>query len=203
MSTTRMCASAALALALSLACGEADPPAQPAPQAEQPPTTGPEPVPPGAEVPPFPDPKRGPDVCKLLTDADPATLLAGTPGDPWRIYGMCRVEIPGSGLEGTPERSAALEVRADREKAVPTNADEFWEREGAGAEFAGAKRDQLVELKGIGDYALWHPINGGMRLFAYWNKDWMAVVTVMGVPEVHALPWSQKLAKTAIEQPWR
>jgi hypothetical protein len=116
---------------------------------------------------------------------------------------MCRVEIPGSGLEGTPERSAALEVRADREKPVPANVEEFWEREGAGVEYAGGKRDQLRELAGVGDYALWHPIHGGMRLFAYWNEEWMAVITVMGVPEVHAVPWSQRLAQGTIQQPWR
>jgi hypothetical protein len=198
-----MCASAALVLALSLACSESEPAAPPAQSEEQPPATAPEPIPPGAEAPPVPDPKLGPDVCKLLADADPATLLAGAPGAPWRIYGMCRVEIPGSGLEGTPERSAALEVRADREKPVPTNVEEFWEREGAGVEYAGGKRDQLHELAGVGDYALWHPIQGGMRLFAYWNKEWMAVITVMGVPEVHAIPWSQRLAQGTIQQPWR
>jgi hypothetical protein len=31
----------------------------------------------------------------------------------------------------------------------------------------------------------------------------MAVITVMGVPEAHAIPWSQRLAQETIQQPWR
>lgn len=187
-------AALALALAAWIGCGERE-------EQRSAPAAPPAPAIPEA---PRKFSAAGPDACTLLADADPKMLLGGELGAPWRIYGLCRVEVPGSGADGTPERSVGLEVRVAEEGVkLPTNLDEFWLQEDAGVGFAGGKREQLVQLPGIGDFALWHPITGGLRVFGYWGGRWILVLTVMGTPQEKALPWAQELARVTSLQPWR
>jgi hypothetical protein len=65
---------------------------------------------------------------------------------------------------------------------------------------AGGVREEIAELPGLGDYALWHPIARGLRLFAYARPDLVVVVTVVGVPQERALPWSLSLARDALSR---
>jgi hypothetical protein len=153
------------------------------------------------EAPPAVQPQASagvPDSCALLGAADPKSLLRSEVGEPFRIYGLCRVERAGA-APFDPEHSAALEVRSDA-ASVPASFDAFWELEGGGVGLAGGLREQVAEIPGLGDYALWHPITRGLRLFAYARPDLVVVVTVVGVPTERALPWAQTLARDAVSR---
>src|SRR5262245_40843086 len=102
----------------------------------------------------------GADQCDLLRAADPAALLGvEIDPEPLRVYGVCRLH----GKQGQPAEwpTTDLEMRKDPENGVPKDLDEFWDREGAGVERRGARREQVEELSGIGDYALWYSFRDG------------------------------------------
>jgi hypothetical protein len=138
-----------------------------------------------------------PDSCELLSAAAPQTLLGKELAPARRIYGLCWFLAKDS---GDPEKSVGLEIRRESEAGVPTNQDEFWEREAGGVGLAGGAREQIEELDGPGDYSLWHPVDGGLRLFAYWDGEYVLVLTVKGAPLERALPWARELARAAVRQ---
>jgi hypothetical protein len=138
-----------------------------------------------------------PDSCELLAAAAPQRLLGAEVFPAQRVYGLCLFEARDS-VTGGAEKSIALEIRKDP-AGTPRDLDAFWDREGAGVGFAGGKREQIETLQSLGDRALWHPIDGGLRLFAYWKSDRILVLTVRGVPTELALPWARQLAQTAIQ----
>src|SRR5262245_60636639 len=83
----------------------------------------------------------GADQCDLLRAADPAKLLGvEIAEEPLRVYGVCRLH----GKDGQPAEwpTTDLEMRKDPENGVPKDLDEFWDREGAGVERRGARREQ-------------------------------------------------------------
>jgi hypothetical protein len=174
---------------MCITCGAADAPGADDPGA----------APAAARVPAFEAPPRvhddgSPDSCELLAAADPSRLLGADLAPALRIYGLCRVQ---AAPVRDPERSVGLEIRRDR-AAVSADFDGFWEREGGGVEMLGSSRDRIEELDGLGDYALWFPIEGGLQLFAYWGGEYVLVATVRGVPSVRALPWARELAQASI-----
>jgi len=141
----------------------------------------------------------GADQCDLLRAADPAALLGvEIDPEPLRVYGVCRLH----GKQGPPAEwpTTDLEMRVDPEHGVPKDFDEFWEREGAGVELRGAKREQIVELSEIGDYALWYPFPSGqgLQLHAFWGGKNILLITVVGAPVDRAFPWAKQLAKNAV-----
>jgi hypothetical protein len=187
---------AILALTCFVACGESAEDAAPPPQAAAP-----------VEAQAAPEPPvdwtlyrfAGADQCDLLRAADPATLLGvEIDPEPLRVYGVCRLH----GKDGVPAKwpTTDLEMRKDPEHGIPKNLDEFWEREGAGGERRGAKREQIEELHGIGDYALWYPFSSGqgLQLHAFWGAQNIMLITVVGAPVERAFPWAKELAKNAI-----
>jgi hypothetical protein len=139
------------------------------------------------------------DPCELLLGADPGALLGTEIGPPFRVYGLCRYEAK-VWRKGEPERAIGLEMRREPQRAVPTRLDEFWLREGNGVDLMGAKRDDVVELPGLGDYALWYPTRQGLQLYAYWGEHNVLVLTIAGAPVEPSLPWAQALARKAIEK---
>jgi hypothetical protein len=141
----------------------------------------------------------GADQCDLLRAADPAALLGvEIAEEPVRVYGVCRLH----GKHGQPAEwpTTDLEMRKDPENGVPKDLDEFWDREGAGVERRGARREQIEELRGIGDYALWYAFPEGLQLHAFWGGKNILLITVVGAPAERALPWAEQLAKHAIEE---
>jgi len=139
----------------------------------------------------------GADQCDLLRGADPAALLGVEIADePIRVYGVCRLH----GKQGPPAEwpTTDLEMRKDPENGVPKDLDEFWDREGAGVERRGARREQIEELRGIGDYALWYAFPKGMQLHAFWGGQNILLITVVGAPAERARPWAEQLARDAI-----
>jgi hypothetical protein len=141
----------------------------------------------------------GADQCDLLRAADPAALLGvEIAEEPLRVYGVCRLH----GKHGEPAEwpTTDLEMRKDPESGVPKNLDEFWDREGAGVERRGARREQIEELSGIGDYALWYAFPEGMQLHAFWGGKNILLITVVGAPPERALPWAVQLARNAIDK---
>ena len=139
------------------------------------------------------------DPCELLRAADPGALLGTEVGPEFRVYGLCRYEAK-VWLKGEPERAVGLEMRREPKRAVPTSLDEFWVREGNGVDMLGGTREQVVELRGLGDYALWYPSRDGMQLYAYWDQHNVLVLTIAGAPVDSSLPWAQELAKQAIQK---
>ncbi len=141
-----------------------------------------------------------PDSCELLFAAAPQTLLGVELAPAQRFYGLCLVQDKDFPASGAPEKSVGLEVRSDA-AFVARNLDEFWEREGDGVGMAGGKREQVEAIPQLGDYAVWHPVDGGVRLFAYWGRQFVLVLTIRGVPPERALPWARELARAAAKQP--
>jgi hypothetical protein len=139
------------------------------------------------------------DQCELLLAADPAALLGVEIGPEFRTYGLCRYEAK-VWLKQDPERAVGLEMRREPNQPVPVNFEEFWVREGGGVDLMGGKRENVVELKGLGDYALWFPTARGLQLYAYWDTHNVLVLTIAGATVEKSLPWAQDLAKKAIEK---
>jgi hypothetical protein len=137
------------------------------------------------------------DPCALLREADPQKLLDTEVGAPWRVYGLCRFEAR-VWPRDEPERAIGLEMRPDTERGVAHDLDEFWEREGAGVDLLGGRREQIEEIPGLGDYALWVPTDRGLQLYAYWEDRYILVLTIAGAPREQALPWARALAANAI-----
>jgi hypothetical protein len=189
-----------LSLALVAGCSRSDDTGA-APEAEIVPPLVSSPVLPGAG----PDPlgfeyKIGAaDPCELLRAADPGALIGTEIGPEFRVYGLCRYESK-VWLKDQPERAIGLEMRREPSRPVPTSLDEFWLREGGGVDLMGGRREQVVELAGLGDYALWYPTYDGIQLYAYWDQHNILVLTVAGVPVERSLPWAQELARKAIEK---
>lgn len=149
----------------------------------------------GLRIPPRVYDDGSPDACDLLGAAGPQRLLGAEVGPAMRIYGMCRVAVD---APAEAERSVALEIRRDRENGVPHDLDGFWEREGGGVGMLGGSRDRIQELDAPGDYTLWFPIDGGLQLFAYWQNEYILVLTIRGVPEEPALAWGRELAHQSV-----
>jgi hypothetical protein len=148
----------------------------------------------GLQIPPRVHDDGSPDACDLLGEASPRELLGAEVGPALRIYGMCRVAAQGP---AEPERSAALEIRRDR-AGVPHDLDAFWEREGGGVGMLGSRREEIRELDAPGDYALWFPIDGGLQLHAFWQDEYILVLTIRGVPAERALLWARELAQRSV-----
>ena len=149
----------------------------------------------GLQIPPRMHDDGSPDACDLLAESSPQRLLGAEVGPALRIYGMCRF----AALEpAEPERSVALEIRRDRASGVPHDLDAFWAREGGGVGMLGSSREKIQELDAPGDYALWFPIDGGLQLFAYWQDEYILVLTIRGVPEERALAWGRELAHRSV-----
>ena len=55
-------------------------------------------------------------------------------------------------------------------------------------------REKVRELNGPGSRTVWVPIEGGLQLFSYWDRDNLLVISVKGAAVERALPWAQSLA---------
>src|SRR5258706_3876239 len=104
-----------------------------------------------------------PDSCELLFAAAPQTLLGVELAPAQRFYGLCLVQDKDFPASGAPEQSVGLEVRSDA-AFVARNLDEFWEREGDGVGMAGGEREQVEAIPPLRDYAVWHPLDRGVRV---------------------------------------
>jgi hypothetical protein len=190
-----MLAGVGVMLAVLTGCGRSD-------DAE---TVPPLPRPGEIQTPSTPDPlgfeyKLGSaDQCELLLAADPAGLLETEIGPEFRTYGLCRYEAK-VWRKGEPERAVGLEMRREPQRPVPTNMDDFWAREGGGVGLMGGKREEVVMLSGIGDYALWYPTARGLQMYAFWDTHNILLITIAGATVEKSLPWAQELAKKAIAQ---
>ena len=135
-----------------------------------------------------------PDPCELIGRADPRSLLGADLDTARRIYGLCLVD---AAAPGQPERSVGLEIRRDA-AGTPRDLDDFWLREGGGVGTLGSSREQIEPLAEPGEFSLWFPIEGGLQLFSYWNRDYVLVLTIRGVPTDRALPWARDLARSSV-----
>ena len=186
----RVCASAGIALGAWLGCGAAEaPPSDYALRPERFEQRH------GLKVPPRVHDDGSPDTCDLLGEASPQRLLGAELGPAMRIYGLCHVAVS---EPADPARSVGLEIRRDHERGVPHDLDAFWEREGGGVGMLGGSRDGIQEIDALGDYALWFPIDGGLQLFAYWQDEYILVLTIRGVPTERALAWGRELAQQGV-----
>ena len=134
-----------------------------------------------------------PDPCALLRAAKPAALLAAELDADRHIYGLCRIDSLAAPA-GPDEKSVGLEIRRDPAAAAVASLEQFWDREGAGVGDQGGVREKVRELNGPGSFTVWVPIEGGLQLFSYWDRDNLLVISVKGAAVERALPWAQSLA---------
>jgi len=138
-------------------------------------------------------PGGGPDPCVLLRAAGPEALLRTELGPDRHIYGLCRIDSVAAPA-GPDEKSVGLEIRRDAGAAAVASAQQFWEHEGNGVGYQGGVRENLRELNGPGRFTVWVPIDGGLQLFSYWDRENLLVISIKGAPVERALPWAQTLA---------
>jgi len=134
-----------------------------------------------------------PDPCALLRAARPEALLATALDADRRIYGLCRIDSLAAPA-GPDEKSVGLEHRREGEAAAVASLDQFWEHEGAGVGYQGGARENVRELNGPGRFTVWVPIEGGLQLFSYWDRENLLVISIKGAALERALPWAQSLA---------
>src|SRR5262249_18838551 len=115
-------------------------------------------------------PSGDPDPCALLRAAKPEELLRAELGPDRHIYGLCRVPAAAAPA-GPDEKSVCLEIRRDAEAAAVASTQEFWDHEGNGVGYQGGVRENLRELNGPGRFSVWVPIDGGLQLFSYWDRE--------------------------------
>ena len=134
-----------------------------------------------------------PDPCVLLRAAKPAALLATELDADRHIYGLCRIDSLAAPA-GPDEKSVGLEIRRDGVASAVASLDQFWDHEGAGVGYQGGAREKVRELNGPGSFTVWVPIDGGLQLFSYWDRENLLVISVKGAAPERALPWAQSLA---------
>jgi hypothetical protein len=143
-----------------------------------------------------------PDSCALLTEAVPGPKeLIAEPLAP--IERMTSVCIARALDDPTLNHSVAVEVRHPESFEVtasgpPKDLEMFWLAEGGGVDLLGGRRDEVKQIAGLGDYAVWYPIDFGLGLHAYQGLV-IARITIRGIDEEHSLAWSKAVAQRALE----
>lgn len=56
----------------------------------------------------------------------------------------------------------------------------------------------MQALPELADYAVWAPIENGMRLYAYWEGACILVLTVLGLPAEQSLPWANDIVRSSV-----
>jgi hypothetical protein len=141
------------------------------------------------------------DSCVLLTQADPKGMLKEELAPIDRMSNVCLAFAASS---QTLERSLTVELRHPEpleieNGGVPTNPEQFWGAEGGGVDLMGGKKEQVQQLQGIGDFAVWYPMTGGMALHAYWEGKYIIAINVRGIDEQSGLAWAKDVAQRAIQ----
>jgi hypothetical protein len=142
-----------------------------------------------------------PDSCSLLTEADPRAVIQEPLAPISRMSDVCLAFA-----ESTPQLEHSLTVELRRPVALerergpqPSSKEKFFEAEGAGIGLIGGTEQEIQEIPGIGDYAVWYPMTGGLALHAYWNNEYILAINVRGVDQEKGLSWAKAVAKRAVE----
>jgi hypothetical protein len=155
----------------------------------------------GLLVPPDPSPDPTlPDSCGFLTEADPRGMIQKPMGAIMRISDVC---IAYDAETPTLEHSLQVELRYpasfELEQGLPRNQEQYWGAEGTGVDLMGGRRETIEDLSGVGDYAVWYPIDDGFTLHAYWQGRYILRLTMRGIEKDAALNWARKVAQRAID----
>lgn len=181
-------------LGLLLACGQQEPA----------PSSSPEP---GLTEAPEVDlggvrfPEQGlPDPCEILRAAGAEQLLVKPlEKQPMRFEDLCLVQVDRHGAP-VPQTSAALEL-ATRDRPQPASLADYFVDFGEGPIMAGATREDVEALPGLGDFAVWFPhADGSLTLSAFWGGKYFLSLEVHGVDRQVAFAWSKAIAEQVIER---
>ena len=142
-----------------------------------------------------------PDSCELLADARAQAMFGEPVAAAERMSDLC-VVYPKSSQ--TWDRALTVEVRRpvplEVERGIPADEEQFWTAEGAGIGLVGGVREELQEIDGLGSYAVWYPIRGGLALHAYWDGAFILAINVRGLPTETGLEWAKGVAARAISR---
>jgi len=141
------------------------------------------------------------DSCLLLTSSDPKGMIQEPLAPLMRMTDVCLAFA-----ESTPQLDHSLTVELrypgpveiEEQGGVPTNLDQFWIAEGSSVGLMGGVQKEIQQLEGIGDFAIWYPISGGMSLHAYWQGKYILAIYVRGFDPQVGLTWSKEVAAKAI-----
>jgi hypothetical protein len=192
---------ALLAVSALAACGEPTDPQKPPEPGEAPKINYVEVN--GYQVPERENKDSGlPDSCALLTEADPKGVIQEPLAPISRMSDVCLAFA-----ESTPQLEHSLTVELRRPVALerergpqPSSKESFFEAEGAGIGLVGGTLDEVQEVPGIGDYAVWYTMRDGLALHAYWNNEYILAINVRGIePQEKGLNWAKAVAKRAVE----
>lgn len=158
----------------------------------------------GYLVPPreVPDPTI-PDSCALLTEANPGPKeLIAEPLAP--IERMTNVCIAKPASQPGYDDMIAVEVRHPEPLeieagGVPKDLESYWVAEGGGIDLMGGRKEQVEQIPGLGDFAVWYVIGGGHGLQAYAQGHHIVRITIRGVEMKDSQAWAKAVAQRALE----
>ena len=134
------------------------------------------------------------DPCSLLLAANPSEALGGPVDEPSLVSVQCSVSAKDDVM-----KSASLALPLASNAAGGMTRARFLELQGAGLEMLGVSPDDIRELDGLGDLAVYADHDLGLQLWVFWGGERSAIINLNGVDAEAGLAWAKALAQSVID----